>query len=157
MSNCKFCRNEEVVLGPVAGSLDGNHEAAEIEPFGHQQAIHNDASGKRRRLRVAGKAQVPAHEPAHSHRIANANLIGTRVEHVIQRPFPIRHRAADGEASAAGFRDDVIKHHAIRVKIEIAGNVAQPCRKIAVAQGRALDVNLAVESRRGHGPGDQRH
>ena len=152
MSNCKFCRNEEVVLGPVAGSFDETMKLAKVEPFGHQQAIHNDAPGKRRCLRVSGEAQVPAHEPAHSHRIANANLIGARVEHVVQRPFSVGHRAANGEASAAAFRDDVIKHHASRVKIEIAGHVAQPRREIAVAQRSALDVNLAVEARSGQVP-----
>ena len=50
MSNCRFCRNGEVVLGPVAGSFGRNHEAAEIESFGHQQAVDHDAPGKRGRL-----------------------------------------------------------------------------------------------------------
>ena len=106
-------------------------------------------------MRVSGEAQGPANEPAHPNRITNANLVGTHVEHVVQRPFPVRHRAANGEASATGFRGDVLEHHAIRVKIKVSNDIAQPRWKIAVPQRSPLDVNPAVEARRGHGPGDQ--
>ena len=56
-------------------------------------------------LFVAGKAQGSADQPAHSDRVANANLIGARIERVAQRPLSVGHRAANVEMSSAAFRD----------------------------------------------------